>query len=347
MHEYFPGGNTPLGFYSYYHYISAPEDTKKSIILKGGPGTGKSTIMKKVAEQLNKAGYETARLHCSSDPDSLDAIVSDELGFCMLDGTAPHTIDPRYPGAIDTILHLGDYWDAASIQMHKTDILHTSKEISESFASAYDYLKAAAAVQNHIQKNIRKHTDTLKLTKALNTLTSDLKLTGNTCGKGKIKKAFLSAFTPKGTVSHIDSFASSASHIIALDAEYDISEFFTNPLSRTIEQTGKDAFFFYCPMQPDTKIEHIYLPSENLLITTENEFHKCTFSAEHIDLNQHIEMPSSLHADRDIFNILISRAISCIRSAKTLHDALEQYYIPYMNFDALEKLPKKILAEIL
>ena len=47
--EYFPGANTPEGFYSYYSDILKPDETEHKIILKGGPGTGKSSLMKKTA----------------------------------------------------------------------------------------------------------------------------------------------------------------------------------------------------------------------------------------------------------------------------------------------------------
>ena len=40
--HYFPGNNTPLGFYSYYRYILSQKEASRIICLKGGPGTGKS-----------------------------------------------------------------------------------------------------------------------------------------------------------------------------------------------------------------------------------------------------------------------------------------------------------------
>lgn len=346
-HEYFPGGNTPQGFYSYYDYILPQEEAKKIIVLKGGPGTGKSSLMKKVAALLNENGYETDLLHCSSDPDSLDAIVSRELGFCMLDGTAPHRVDPIHPGCTDTILHLGDYWDASGIQKHKDNIMLLTKSISESFSDAYDYLKAAGSVQNYIRKAEKKRTDEERLTARLNDLIADLKLSRSDFKRGKIKKAFLSALTPKGSIGYIDSFAAGAARTIVLDADADTSALFANRLATCIEHSGKDAYFFYCPMQPETKIEHIYLPEEHLLITTANSFHKCNTSAEHIDLNIYTAPTSALRADTDILNILLSRAIACIRAAKAMHDELEQFYIPYMHFDAMADLPNKIVSEIL
>ena len=46
----FPGGNTSEGFYSYFDNILG-RDANRLYILKGGPGTGKSTIMRKFAEK--------------------------------------------------------------------------------------------------------------------------------------------------------------------------------------------------------------------------------------------------------------------------------------------------------
>lgn len=46
--DIFPGGNTPYGFYSYYNYILAQKEAEKIFCIKGGPGLGKSTLMRKI-----------------------------------------------------------------------------------------------------------------------------------------------------------------------------------------------------------------------------------------------------------------------------------------------------------
>ena len=35
------------------------------------------------------------------NPSSLDAILIQKLGVVLLDGTSPHVVDPKDPGAID------------------------------------------------------------------------------------------------------------------------------------------------------------------------------------------------------------------------------------------------------
>ena len=54
--HYFPGNNTPEGFFSYYRYILTQREANKIICIKGGPGTGKSTFMKAVGSRLEKKG---------------------------------------------------------------------------------------------------------------------------------------------------------------------------------------------------------------------------------------------------------------------------------------------------
>lgn len=102
----FPGGNTYKGFYSYYDYILKQEDAKKIMVLKGGPGVGKSSFMKKLGAAIVKKGYDIEYHHCSSDNNSIDGLVIPDIGVALMDGTAPHVVDPKNPGAVDEITHL-------------------------------------------------------------------------------------------------------------------------------------------------------------------------------------------------------------------------------------------------
>ena len=50
--HYFPGNNTPQGFFSYYKYILGQREANRIICVKGGPGTGKSTFMKRIGQRF-------------------------------------------------------------------------------------------------------------------------------------------------------------------------------------------------------------------------------------------------------------------------------------------------------
>lgn len=87
---YFLGANAPSGFYSLYDQLIDPEQARDVRILKGGPGCGKSTLMKQVGTAMEEAGLTVEYVRCSGDPDSLDAIVIPAIGAAVVDGTAPH-----------------------------------------------------------------------------------------------------------------------------------------------------------------------------------------------------------------------------------------------------------------
>ena len=95
---YYLGANAPTGFYSLYDQMLDPEKARDIRILKGGPGCGKSTLMKQVGRAMEERGHSVEYIRCSGDPDSLDAVVIPALGAAVVDGTAPHVVEPHYPG---------------------------------------------------------------------------------------------------------------------------------------------------------------------------------------------------------------------------------------------------------
>ena len=64
--HYFLGGNTSKGFYSLYRSILSQDEARRIICIKGGPGTGKSSLMKKVGNLFFEKGYNVEYHHCSS-----------------------------------------------------------------------------------------------------------------------------------------------------------------------------------------------------------------------------------------------------------------------------------------
>ena len=52
--EFFAGANSADGFFSCFDDLYSPEKGDAFYILKGGPGTGKSTLMKRLALAADK-----------------------------------------------------------------------------------------------------------------------------------------------------------------------------------------------------------------------------------------------------------------------------------------------------
>ncbi len=71
-------------------------DIKKRYFIKGRPGTGKSTFLKKFAKALTDKGYSVEIYHCGFDSKSLDMVICRELSVCIFDSTAPHEKFPVF-----------------------------------------------------------------------------------------------------------------------------------------------------------------------------------------------------------------------------------------------------------
>lgn len=123
VHRFF-GGATEDGAVDYVQNLTA--DVGKRYFIKGRPGTGKSTFLKKLAARAVTNGFDTEVYHCAFDPNSLDMVVVRELGFCLFDSTAPHEYFPDRES--DEIL---DFYQVAVAQ--DTDV-----QFAEALASFQD-----------------------------------------------------------------------------------------------------------------------------------------------------------------------------------------------------------------
>ncbi len=341
--EYFPGANTPQGFCSYYSHILKPDEAKKIVVLKGGPGTGKSSLMKKVAASATESGSDAELLHCSSDPESLDGVCIREKGFLIVDGTSPHIIDPRLPGAVDEIINLGDCWQKDKIRPLKKEIEKLSVNISAEFARAYRYMNSAQSLMEQIKSDcifeselVFSELDSLKKELAINKV----------CYGGKERKGFLNAYTHLGQISYADTFARDAKYVIKVIPDIGGSyEMFMKELSHILLLNGLSLRIFYDSMCIESVPEHIYIENENVFITTKKTDDRIDNCQKIINFKlEQKNIPLSVQTEYDmhLYDELMSNATSALKKAKKLHDELEKYYIPHMNFDMVNMQYEKV-----
>lgn len=55
--------------------------------MKGNSGSGKSTVLRKIAREAQDRGFEVEVYHCGFDPTSLDMVTLPELEVAMSDAT--------------------------------------------------------------------------------------------------------------------------------------------------------------------------------------------------------------------------------------------------------------------
>ena len=144
--SYFLGANTARGFYSCYADFCPPEDGCFLWVIKGGPGCGKSTMMRAVGAAAESAGLDVEYVLCSGDPDSLDGVYLPQKKVGITDGTAPHVQEPQYPGVCGAYLDLGRFYDSKALQPLRAGFFRLTSAYREKYAEAYMALSSLKPV---------------------------------------------------------------------------------------------------------------------------------------------------------------------------------------------------------
>ncbi|MBQ2897140.1 MAG: hypothetical protein IJE46_02300 [Clostridia bacterium] len=326
MRKFFPAANTPDGFCSEFGSVYNEKEDRKVIFIKGGSGTGKSTLMKKISDDAFKKGYEIEQFFCSSDPDSLDGVRIVDTKTAIVDATSPHVQDPFAPGITGKIYNIADFWNQELLYPHKQEVFELLSQKKQCFDDCYRYLKAAKELYPKHKRNLQ-----------------DIK---NVCEKfsfpyinkcGKSRKLFASGITPKGNVNFLDDIL--FGKIIGLEDSNASSDIIKH-LNKVACIAGYDTEIYFCPMFPDQKAEHLVIKELSLCFTTLNEFHNFDKIDEKICFKASCQKPGMI-------NELIEYAIKSLSKAKTYHNKVEQIYINAMDFEKMNKTYESLKSELL
>ena len=340
--NFFLGANSDKGFVSYFNELQDFDDFLQLFILKGGPGSGKSSLMKKIYKHAQSLGHNVEAINCASDPSSLDAFIDYTQGFAMADGTAPHSFDPYLPGVKEHILYTGEYWSAPLLLKHKKEIQILNEEISDCHKSATAYIKAAASLIKENMHASQKHINKKELTDFGEMLTSMF-------AKGispHEKKRLLSAVTC-GRVEFFDnSLSLLADKIYVLDDPWGASsDILLSYLRSYALKNNLKIISCPCSVIPQ-RLEHIIIPSEKIAVSVKNPFHSTQKAYAQTGGFYYPFDESALNERQKSARELIRKATGCVNKAKILHDDLEKYYINAMDFSKLEDIAEKLKKEI-
>jgi len=356
----FPGNNTSEGFFSYYHYILGQQEANRIYCIKGGPGVGKSTFMKKIGQDFFEKGEDIDFLHCSADNESLDGIVLKNRKVALIDATAPHVVDPVNPGAVDSIIHLGEFWNEESLRQNKSEVIENNLRVKKWFAHAYHYLAAAGNLYDNMSEVYKDAVENAEVYKLAAQIVGDELSYREICLKpGRLKKFFASAITPNGIVNQLKSLIAECNKVYLISSPIGVSnEKLLNIFSESAIFRGIDVEEYYCSMKPQTKLEHIILPEMGIALISLNQFHdlelwEINMDTVLIDINDIISW-NKIEPSRELLNRMLhqmtemlNEGVACIKNAKQEHDKLEtRFYIPNMDFKKIDILRDEIIAKI-
>lgn len=346
--QFFLGANSASGFSSLYDQWVDQAKMQAFYTIKGGAGCGKSTLMRRVADELEEAGYSVEYIRCSGDPDSLDGVYFPEKGAALMDGTSPHVMDPAYTGATGHYVDLGAGYDRTALFAMREEIVAATQAYRACYPEAYRCIRGAVESRRRGSTPLHTEETLAKAEKrASGILARELKTTRTQPGK-RIPR-FLGGPTCLGRVLLEDTVSALCERGYEIRDDCALSGFLLHALEREFLAGGYDVIACLCPEQPN-RLEHLLIPEKSLAFVTGPMKKKQDFrtirTESLVEQSAWQEGRSFLRLSNRVAEELMAEGMSHLARAKACHDVLEELYHPHVDFSYGEEQTEKILEEI-
>ena len=335
---FFLGSSCPSGFRTDFSKI-INKPGYYTYILKGGPGTGKSTLMKKIA---SGCGEECDLYYCSSDIRSLDAIVLNDRKIIVIDGTAPHTFDPSLPGISQEIVNLGQFWNKEKMLPHKDAIRFCFSENAAYHKRARRYISALSSLTEGMYSlgKTALNKDKLKVhaEKILAGLSFEKR--DNTFAETEFRQ--LSAFTSYGYITR--ELPEDYSVCLLKDDLFAASDLLLKIISEKVAESGYSVYISRCCAFDTPVYEHLIIPELKTAFMSSGFF--CEYENKNgmnINLRRFYdkkilsEKKNYISFNRKAVTEIKTAVSEAIDTALSVHNELEKYYIDSLDTERLNE----------
>lgn len=339
--KYFAASNSAYGFKSYYESVFDIKKFVKLYIIKGGPGTGKSYFMKKAAESAEKKGYAVTYIYCSSDPDSLDGIIVDELKLAMLDGTSPHSYDAKLPGTVEEIIDLGSFWRTQTLSGSRKTIENLNRQKSECFLRAYKYLAAVKDISENIEDMVRPYVKFEKMKKYVKRLVNDI-----ASGDGKKEYLLVNSIGMMGRCG-FDSYLDGAGVYFEIHDFCETGFILLSEIGSQLSAKGADIMISPNPIIQE-RTDAIATLAERMTFEINccgREGIRTINMKRFTDHSQMGDTRSDIRAATRMRDNALELAENELKKAKKYHFTLEEIYGAAMDFNAKEEFCNEFIEK--
>ena len=331
--KYYLAANSSSGFKNFFSEIFNPDTLDKFFIIKGGPGTGQSTLMKQAATLGEELDCYTEAIYCSSDVTSLDGVLLSKNGvsIAFVDGTAPHEFEPKYPGAVEEIINLGQSWDEGALRKRRDEIVAVNKLKLGAYTEAYEKLGISFIFHSKIAAESKKHFDFQKCKTDISFI---IPRVTEEIYTEKIR--LVSAFSKLGFTS-LSTVFNTSDKVIRLGGNKYSKANYMNTLRSALRRRGISHTTFLSPYDTNDA-EGVYLPCCGLGIICSDKEYEVNADLYCSDFcSGNFEEMSALE------NKFIEQAKNHLNEASENHFLLEEIYKSAMDFDKNEKLASSVM----
>lgn len=338
---YYLGANSGEGFRSLYRYFaSAPGD--RLHVIKGGPGTGKSSFMRRIGREAEKRGLRADYVPCSGDPDSLDGVYLPELRQGFVDGTAPHVVEPALFGADGDYLNLGQFCRLPLKAADEKRARELGAAYRARYGAAYRSLAAAAAlcrtrgedaVFAELEQKLRRR------------LRGVLQRHAPRGASGAESRRYLSAISCRGLL--LAPLPAACPLLYRLDEGRGLAPRALQLVAEEAEARGLSRILCPSPLD-ETQLEAVLLPEAGLAFAAGDWEAPQTRSIRLDAMLPPLEPEEKrrLRLARQREQETLDEAVRELARAKALHDELEAVFRPYMDFPALDAFAERTIRDL-
>ena len=343
--RFFLGANSAKGFYSFYDEFIAPTAGCYVRVIKGGPGCGKSTLMRRIGKAAEDAGLSVEYIHCSGDPDSLDGVRIPERGFCWVDGTAPHVLEPVCPGASGDYLDMSCLLDPTLLRGRLGAMEDCCARYRALYTLAYRQLAALAPMLPRNDPSVQEEQGLSRAKRRALGLARRLPPQQKA---GTVQHRFLSALSCQGVIRMTNTLAAYPQRLL-LDNALGFGNAFLSILSEAACARGYAVTVCCDPLEPE-RTEAVLLPEVGLaVLAVEPLFSPQVVTGRHVHLEA-VVSPARLRALRPRQHeaaLLLDAATDSLARAKALHDELEGFYRGAVDFETANRLSEREIRQYL
>lgn len=337
--NFFVGANSGEGFRNLFPEMVDLEDTYDFLVLKGGPGVGKNTFMRLIGKTFEEAGVEVEYLWCSGDPDSLDGVIIPAIRSAVVDGTAPHVLEPEYPAAVDRYVNLGQFYDIAAAKAGAEEVKARTHAYKAAYVRAYHSLKAARQVELDAANAAFAGFDREKARRRVEGIIQrELRVKGEEAGK--TRRRFLGSITHKGYLWRYDSVDALCPRVYEIQDSFELAGPLFARLHQAAAEKGWDTIVCLSP-EDMGRIEHLLIPGLGLAFVTSRpgmEYPGKPCRRIRLDALTENAGKARIHFQTRMAALLREEAVDALKEAKANHDGLEAVYNPYVDFEGVRTL---------
>lgn len=352
--HYFARGNTARG--AHFMYGSAFEGLNRIYVLTGPQGTGKSTVIRSLADSLLAKGRHVQCFHSPLRPDELDGIIATELKIGIVDGRVCEGVPSKETGETVAV-NFAEALDNSRISSKDLETIDDLKgNLIEVYSKAYETFLTALRIHDEWEKYYIESMDFMKADQVTQELIQDLYAGHENDTPTAGRHLFFGAATPKGAFDFIQSLTAQLERRIFIKGRPGSGKStLLKKLAAAAETNGIDVQVYHCGFDPNS-LDMLIFPKLSTAIfdsTAPHEYFPDRDGDEVLDMYTRTMAPGTDEAFaaeiadiKERYSAKMKEATAHLASAEAIDTQIKAIYTAATDFAIVEELRLQLQSEL-